>query len=43
MQSDGEPGAARGGAKILLSADLPAGRMIAGVRIVNLFPGSTKD
>jgi predicted nucleic acid-binding protein len=29
--------AARGGSKILLSEDLPAGRTIAGVRIVNPF------
>jgi predicted nucleic acid-binding protein len=35
--------AARGGAGILLSEDLPAGRTIAGVRIVNPFLTSTKD
>jgi len=35
--------AARGGARILLSEDLPAGRTIAGVRIVNPFRISTKD
>jgi predicted nucleic acid-binding protein len=35
--------AARSGADILLSEDLPAGRTIAGVRIVNPFLSSTKD
>jgi predicted nucleic acid-binding protein len=35
--------AARGGAETLLSEDLPAGRTIAGVRIVNPLLGSPKD
>jgi predicted nucleic acid-binding protein len=35
--------AARGGAEILLSEDLPAGRTIAGVRIVNPLLYSPKD
>ncbi len=35
--------AARGGAEILLSEDLPAGRTIAGVRIVNPLLCSPKD
>jgi predicted nucleic acid-binding protein len=35
--------AGRGGAGILLSEDLPSGRTIAGVRIVNPFLGSAKD
>ncbi len=34
--------AARGGAGILLSEDLPAGRIIAGVRIINPFISSTQ-
>ncbi len=34
--------AARGGSGILLSEDLPAGRTIAGVRIINPFLGSAK-